>query len=53
MKDTYKKGTLDGEHLSYFENGQLQEKGFYRSYYKEGCWVRFHENGAIHLRFAR
>ncbi len=38
-------GIPDGEYLSYFENGLLKEKGYYKNGLKHGNWSAYNEQG--------
>ena len=40
-------GKLTGEYITYFENGNIKEKGNYFNGLKRGEWSEFYENGQI------
>lgn len=43
-------GKLNGEYITYFENGNIKEKGRYYNGLKRGEWSEFYENGQIHKK---
>ena len=40
-------GIKDGKYISYYENGQIKEKGNYQKGNKTGLWKQWHLNGQI------
>jgi antitoxin component YwqK of YwqJK toxin-antitoxin module len=40
----------DDPQVSYYDNGQLLEKGIRKNGKKEGCWARYHENGQLSFK---
>lgn len=44
-KMQFKKGMLDGEHLSYYKSGQLKRRGYYVMGNMEGKWTCFDSKG--------
>ena len=44
MQGNYKDGKREGEHLGYFENGQLSYKGNYKDGKKEGEHLYYYES---------
>ena len=47
QQGTFKKGVLDGEWISYWDNGQLYSKGNYKNGGREGAWVYYRNNGNV------
>jgi antitoxin component YwqK of YwqJK toxin-antitoxin module len=43
----FKKGILDGEHISYFQNGQIKRKGSYNNGQLNGKWTNYNEDGKL------
>lgn len=44
------RGKKTGEYITYFENGNIKEKGRYYNGLKKGEWLEFYENGQIHKK---
>ena len=42
-----KDGKKEGEHLSYYENGQLKWEGNYKDGKLDGEWLHYYENGEV------
>jgi len=45
-----KSGEITGEYITYFENGNIQEKGNYSNGIKRGEWSTYYENGQIYKK---
>ena len=37
-----------GEYRENYDNGQLQQRGFYHAGHRNGLWVEYHANGQVH-----
>jgi len=46
----YKNGELNGQFMSWYEDGKLKQKGFMRAGHMVGRWTRWHANGKIQDR---
>ena len=48
--NNYKDGKKDGYWESFYDNGQLSEKGNYKEGLKVGVWESYHDNGKLWVR---
>ena len=44
------KGIREGTWVTYYDNGQLWDKGEYTNGIREGTWVRYHDNGQLMMK---
>ena len=42
-----KNGKLEGEWVSYWDNGQLESRGYYKNGKMEGKWITHHNRGQL------
>ena len=46
-RENYVNGKLDGEAISFYKNGALEEQSNYKDGNREGLYVAYHENGQL------
>ena len=45
------KGNDWGEYIDYFENGNIQYRGFNRNDKQIGLWIKYNEDGSVYSNF--
>lgn len=45
-----KLGNITGEYITYYENGNIEEKGSFDNGLKKGKWITYYENGQINKK---
>ena len=50
LESNYKFGKLDGLTTVYYQNGQIQDIGFFKNGVRDGPWIEYESNGKIKSR---